>query len=55
MKFHPVVFVLIVYGITAVVSILVFFIIKAIAMVVQRKEATPAAGAGTKSKGGSTS
>jgi hypothetical protein len=55
MKFHPVVFVLIAYGITAVVSILVFFIIRAIAAIVRRKEATPGAGAGTESKGGSAS
>src|SRR3972149_1560931 len=43
MKFHPLIFILIAYGITAVISVCVFFIIKAIAFFVRRKE-TPRAG-----------
>ena len=55
MKFHPLIFILIAYGITAVISVCVFFIIKAIAFFVRRKETAPAAGAGTGSKGGTGS
>ena len=52
MKFHPVVFVLITYGITVVVTVCVYFIIKAIAVIVRRKETAPAEDAGPGSKGG---
>jgi uncharacterized membrane protein len=52
MKFHPVVFVLIAYGITAVIAVGVYFIVKVIALAVRRKDSTPAPGAGPENKGG---
>jgi len=52
MKFHPVVFVLIAYGITAVIALCVTLIVKVIAFSVRRKESAPAGGAGPESKGG---
>jgi hypothetical protein len=50
MKFNPVVFVLIAYGITAVIAVCVAFIVKIIALIVQRKDKAPAAAAGPKSE-----
>ena len=56
MKFHPIVFVLIAYGITAVIALCVAFIIKVIALAVRPKEsAPPAGGAKPQSKGGAAS
>jgi hypothetical protein len=52
MKFHPVVFALIVFGITAVISLLVTFIIRLIALATRPKKSAPAAGAKPESKGG---
>jgi hypothetical protein len=55
MKFHPVVFVLIAYGITAVIALCVAFIIKVIALAARGKENAPTAGAKPQSKGGAAS
>ena len=52
MKFHPIVFVLIAYGITAVIALCVTFIVRVIALAVMPKESAPAAGAKPESKGG---
>jgi len=38
MEFHPLVFALITYGIAAVIAVCVAFIIKIIALIVQRKK-----------------
>jgi len=38
MEFHPLVFVLIAYGIAAVIAVCVAFIVKIIAFIVRRKE-----------------
>ena len=38
MEFHPIVFVLIAYGIAAVIAVCVTFIVKIIAFIVRRKE-----------------
>jgi hypothetical protein len=38
MEFHPLVFVLIAYGIAAVIAVCVAFIVKIIALIVRRKE-----------------
>jgi large-conductance mechanosensitive channel len=55
MKFHPVVFVLIAYGITAVIAVCVFFIVKIISAVVRRKEKPAAPAAADANKGGAAS
>lgn len=50
MKFHPIIFVLIAYGITAVIALCVTLIVKVIALAVRRKEVkppVPAAGPGS--------
>ena len=54
MKFHPIVFVLIAYGITAVIALCVTFIVRVIALAARRKESVPAGGAKTESKGGAS-
>jgi hypothetical protein len=48
MKFHPIVFALIAYGITAVISVCVAAIVKVIAFFVQRKKEGAPEGAGPK-------
>jgi uncharacterized membrane protein len=55
MKFHPIIFVLIAYGITVVIALCVYCIVKIIAFFVRRKENTPAPSAGTDNKGGTAS
>ena len=40
MEFHPIVFVLIAYGIAAVIAVCVAFVVKIIALIVRRKEVT---------------
>ena len=52
MKFHPVIFVLIAYGITAVIALCVTLIVRVIAAAVRRKEKPPAPSAGPVNKGG---
>jgi len=45
MKLHPLVFVILAYGIAAVISVLVTLIVKVIALAVQRKKGAADAGA----------
>jgi len=52
MKFNPIVFVLIAYGITAVISVCVMFIVRIIALAVRPKASAPPGGAKPESKGG---
>jgi hypothetical protein len=52
MKFHPIIFALIAYGITAVVAVCVTFIVRVIALAVRPKQSPPAAGAKPENKGG---
>jgi uncharacterized membrane protein len=52
MKFHPVIFVLIAYGIAAIIAVCVYCIVKVIALIVRRKESAAAPSAGPESKGG---
>jgi uncharacterized membrane protein len=55
MKFHPIVFVLIAYGITAAIAVCVYYIVRVIALVVRRKEDAAAPPSGPESKGGTGS
>jgi hypothetical protein len=50
MELHPLVFVLLAYGIAAVIAVLVAFIVKIISFMVQRKQAA-AADEGTEAEG----
>ena len=55
MELHPLVFVLLAYGIAAVIAVLVAFIVKIISFMVQRKQATADEGTAaedTEDKGG---
>jgi hypothetical protein len=52
MKFHPIVFVLLAYGITALIAVFVYFIVKIISSIVRRKESAPVKGAAAPGKGG---
>ena len=45
MEFHPLVFALIAYGVAAVIAACVAFIVKVIALLVQRKKGTADEGA----------
>jgi hypothetical protein len=45
MEFHPLVFALIAYGVAAVIAACVAFIVRAIALIVQRKKGTADEGA----------
>ena len=49
MEFHPLVFVLIAYGIAAVIAVCVAFIVKIIALIVRRKEVATDKGGETES------
>ena len=52
MEFHPLVFVLLAYGIAAVIAVLVTFIVKTISFTVQRK--AKAAPGNAEDKGGNS-
>jgi hypothetical protein len=53
MEFHPWVFALIAYGVAAVIAVCVTFIVKVIALIVQRKKVAADEAPPTESKGGS--
>ena len=55
MELHPIVFVLLTYGLAAVVSVVVAFIVKIIAFTVQRKKNAAGGDAEPEGKGGSAS
>jgi hypothetical protein len=54
MTFHPVIFALIAYGITAVIAVCVTLIVRVIALAVRPKQKPPAAAAKPETKGGAT-
>lgn len=54
MTFHPIVFVLITYGITVVIAVCVTFIVKIIALAVRPKASAPDGGVKPDGKGGAT-
>ena len=52
MEFHPWIFVLITYGVAAVIAVCVAFIVKIIAAIVQRKKVTADEGSSPENQGG---
>ena len=55
MELHPILFVLLAYGLAAVISVLVAFIVKIISFAVQRKSGAAGGDAEPEDKGGSES